>query len=100
MHFLAIVQFWVALGFLSFGYQIAVHDEYNLIKKYREGKCGDAYAKRKGVIDLSFGILNGGSAVVIYFWEPAWSPILFGVKMGGLILALLIHRQISKRLRR
>ncbi|MCI8589587.1 MAG: hypothetical protein HFE77_02605 [Clostridiales bacterium] len=97
MQFLAIVQFWIALGFLSFGYQITVHDEYNLIKKYREGKCSDSYAKQKGIIDLSFGILNVGSAVTIYFWEPAYSPVLFGVSLGGLILALLVHQYFSNQ---
>ncbi|MCI8589757.1 MAG: hypothetical protein HFE77_03500 [Clostridiales bacterium] len=100
LHFLAIVQFWIALGFLSFGYQITVHDEYNLIKKYREGKCSDAYAKHRGIIDLSFGILNTGSAVIIYCWEPDWSAVLLGVTMSGLILALLIHHAISKHMER
>ncbi len=97
MAFLAALQLFAALGFVSFGFQIAVHSEYNLIKKYREGRATEAYMKRLGVIDLSFGILNLISGVMIVCFHPACSAALFLATAGSMILALVINEASVRR---
>ena len=89
MIFLCVLQFIFGIGYLSFGYQIALRGEYDLVRGYKEGK---GFALREGIIDLLGGAATLAALPCTYLWGDTYffSPI-------GVTAVLFFMNKLTKR---
>lgn len=76
MIILCVIQFIIGLGYLSFGYQIALKGEYNLVRGYKKCK---GYALREGIIDLLGGVATLATLPCTYLWGDVYFFLPVGI---------------------
>lgn len=76
MIILCVIQFIIGLGYLSFGYQIALRGEYALVRGYKEGK---GFALREGIIDLLGGVATLAALPCAYLWGDMYFVLPIGI---------------------
>ncbi len=93
MKTIALLQIITGIGLFAFGFQKTVFREYSLMRRYREGKCGEKTAKISGILQLIFGVLNISLSVSLFVFEIS---ILGVISSAVLVITAVVFAVISK----
>lgn len=93
MKTIALLQIITGIGLFAFGFQKAVFREYSLMRRYREGKCGEKTAKISGILQLIFGVLNISLSVSLFVFEIS---ILGVISSAALVITAVIFAVMSR----
>ena len=93
MKTLALIQIITGIGLFAFGFQKAAFLEYSLMRRYREGRCGEKTAKISGILQLIFGVLNLILSVFLFIFE---NNSLCIISAAALIVTAVVFAVISR----